>query len=58
MNLDDFNKRIMTPTLFSAIESGALDYAIQSEDCQDIIEANDDLKKVVEARLKVLRETK
>jgi len=54
MNLDDYNKCMLTSTLLSCIKSGALDFAIQSEDCQDIINANLELKIAINERLAIL----
>ncbi len=56
MKLEDFNREILAPMLLRQIESGRLDHAIQSDDCQDIIESNPELKKAVEQRLKVIRD--
>ena len=54
--LDDFSKQVMRPMLFKAIEQGMLDYSIQLEDCQDIIDNDPELRKVVDERLRVCRD--
>lgn len=58
MTLNKFSEQIMRPMLLKNIKAGTLDYAIQLEDCQDIIEADLELKKAVDERLKVIQYAK
>jgi len=54
MNLKDYRDKIMMPFLLKEIKEGRLDSAIQSEDCQDIINNDIELKEAVAIRLEML----
>lgn len=43
MTLEEFNQKIIKPTLIKAIEQGRLDNAIFDPDCLEIILEDDDL---------------
>lgn len=53
--LADFNREVLRPSLLLNIKRGALDNAIQSADCQDIIDGDPEIKQAVEERLKTIR---
>ena len=55
MTLNDFNNQVLRPMVLSQIKNGRLDHAIQSDDCQDIIENDPELKTAVNQRLYVLQ---
>lgn len=55
MDLKDFNELILRPSILRSIEAGLLDNAIQDADCQAIINADPELKKVVNERMEKLK---
>lgn len=55
MTLDDFNKRIMRPTLIRAIESGKMDEIILEQDCFEIIVKDKELLKAAATRIMAIR---
>lgn len=55
MTLDDFNERVLKPTILNAIKIGNLDNTIQSEDCQDIINDDPELREAVDKRMEVIK---
>ena len=55
MNLKQFNELILKPTILKYIADGKLDYAIQLEDCQDIINNDPEILKAVHTRLDELK---
>lgn len=52
MTLDEFNERIMKPSLIKAIKEGSLDNALADADCMDIIMADPELKNAAVIRIK------
>jgi hypothetical protein len=54
-SLDDFVERCLRPTTLNAIRMGRLDYAIQSDDCQDIIDGDPKLREAVDKRLEIIK---
>lgn len=55
MTLKEFDKQILMPLILRGIKSGSLDNAIQSEDCQDIINDDPELREAVDKRMEVIK---